>query len=224
MGTVEALEKIYGRPGRPAVTDPFEMILWESCAYLVDDARRTEVFRSLREKIGLTPRAILNAPDEALLEAIQGCGMRPPERAARLRRCAEIAETIGLDHLRRAVRRDPAGARKLLKRFPGIANPSADKILLHGRSLITLAPDSNILRVLVRLGFARKEKDYGRTYRSAVEAVAGELLADSSWLIRAHTLLRLHGQELCKRNQPRCETCPLSKRCAAFRTKTFAFF
>ena len=75
------------------------MILWESCAYLVDDAKRTAVFRSLREKIGLTPKAILNVPDEALLDAIQGCGMRPPDRAARLRRCAEIAETIGLESL-----------------------------------------------------------------------------------------------------------------------------
>ncbi len=221
---VAALEEIYGRPPKPATTDPFELILWESVAYLVDDARRTAVFQSLREKVGLAPEAILNAPDEVLLEAIRGCGMRPPDRAARLRRCAEIAETIGLDALRRAVRKDPAGARKVLRTFPGIAGPGADKILLFNRSLVTLAPDSNVLRVLVRLGFGRKEKDYGRTYRSAAEAVDGELPSDFSWLIRAHTSLRRHGQELCKRNHPRCEACPLSKRCEAFQAKSFAFF
>ncbi len=37
---VALLEETYGRPRKPSVTDPFEMIVHESCAYLVDDVRR----------------------------------------------------------------------------------------------------------------------------------------------------------------------------------------
>jgi endonuclease-3 len=221
---IAILEKAYGRPPKPPVTDPFEMIVWESCAYLVDDARRAEVFARIRDRIGLSPRGIAGVPDSVLVEALEGSGMRPPDRAARLKRCAEIAEEIGIARLRSLVKTDPAAARKLLKKFPGIADPGADKILLYNGAARTLAPDSNALRVLVRLGFAKMEKDYGRVYRSAAESTGSELPSTLPKLIAARELLRRHGQEVCKRNNPRCEVCPLSARCEAFRTKSFATF
>jgi endonuclease III len=221
--TVDVLEKTYGRPPRPAITDPFEIVLLENAAYLVDEARRMRVFQSLRERVGLSPEAILAAPDSVLVEAIREGGMRPADRAAKLRRCAELSREIGLDHLRRAVRTDPAGARKLLKRFPGIGEPGAEKILLWNKSLVTLAPGSGGLRVLVRLGFGREEKDYSRTYRSAAEGVAPELPSDFAWLFRARELVKRHGEELCRRS-PRCEACPLAARCVAFQTHSFRSF
>ena len=218
---IAKLEEIYGRPPKPALMDPFEIILWESCAYLVDDEKRAEVFERLRKRVGLSPKAILEAPDSVLAEIVHDAGMRPPDRAARLKECAAIAEEIGIAPLRAAVRKDPASARKLIKKFPGFADPGADRILLYNRSMVTLAPDSNALRVLIRLGFSKVEKDYGRMYRNLAEAVAGELPTDFRWLIAARELLRRHGQELCKRSHPRCEVCPLSSRCAAFRTGNF---
>jgi endonuclease III len=200
------------------------MTLWENAAYLVDDARRAEVFESLRARIGLTPRAIAGAPDSILADAVRAGGMRPPDRAAKLKRCAELAEQIGVERLRNAVRSDPVAARKLLKKFPGIGEPGADKILLYNGRARTLAPDSNALRVLVRLGFGKMEKNYGRVYRSAAEATAADLPSDYPKLIAARELLRRHGQEICRRTAPRCETCPLSARCQAFRAKSFATF
>ena len=220
---VEILDKTYGRPRGPAITDPFELVVWENAAYLVDEERRARVFRSLRERVGLTPEAVLGAPDSLLIEAIREGGMRPPDRAQKLRRCAELTLAIGLDRLRRAVREDPAGAIKLLKRYPGIGEPGAEKILLWNRSLAALAPGSSGLRVLVRLGFGRKERDYGRTYRSAAEAVAPELPGDFPRLFSTRALLQRHGEEVCRR-APRCEICPLSKKCVAFRTKSFDSF
>ena len=55
---VAALEKTYGRVV-PHVTDPFDMIVMENVAYLVDDERRHETFERLRRAIGITPDAIL---------------------------------------------------------------------------------------------------------------------------------------------------------------------
>jgi len=200
------------------------MIVWENAAYLVDDARRAEVFGRIRDRIGLTPRAIAGAPESILIELLHDSGMRPPDRAARLKRCAALAEEIGAEHLRDTVRTDSPAARKLLKKFPGIGDPGADKILLYNGSARTLAPDSNALRVLVRLGFGKMEKDYGRTYRSAAQETAAELPSGFREIIAARELLRRHGQELCRRTSPRCEACPLSPRCDAFRTRSFAAF
>jgi endonuclease III len=77
-----------------------------------------------------------------------------------------------------------------------------------------LALESNGLRVLLRLGYGEEQKDYAASYRSvrtAVEAVAG---TDVDQLVRAHHLLRRHGQELCKNKAPRCKECPLAGGCA----------
>ncbi|MGZ5380951.1 MAG: hypothetical protein ACXWFQ_03765, partial [Thermoanaerobaculia bacterium] len=91
--------------------------------------------------------------------------------------------------------------------------PGADKLLLAAGSAVTLAPDSNGLRVLVRLGYATEDANYAKTYRAVAEAVAPELPDDTAWLVAAHQLLRRHGRETCRRSEPRCEICPLAKGC-----------
>ena len=83
---VSRLEAFYGPPEPPAVTDPFEMILWENVAYLVDDERRAQVFARLRERIGLDPEEILGTPAEVLAEIIRDGGMQPERRAEKAHR------------------------------------------------------------------------------------------------------------------------------------------
>ncbi len=207
------LVTFYGRPPRPPAVDPFELVIWENCAYLVDDARRATAFKRLKRAVGLKPAAILATPLPALADFIKEGGMHPARRAEKLHTAANIALDIGTAELRRAIKRSPGEAKKLLRRFPGIGEPGADKILLFCRAQRTLGPDSNALRVLVRLGFGRESDNYQRTYRSAADAVAPDLPADFTWLIKAHQLLRRHGQELCTRAAPRCDACPLAPTC-----------
>jgi len=141
-------------------------------------------------------------------------------RAAKLHAAADLALEIGLAQLGRAVRHDPKTARKLLKRFPGIGDPGADKILLFGGGQRSLGPDSNVLRVLRRLEFGAEYARYDRTYRSVTEAVARELPTSFPRLIQAHQLLRHHGMELCKSGSPRCEVCPLARGCRWYVSRT----
>lgn len=214
---VSRLEALYGPPEPPAVTDPFEMIVAESAAYLVDDDRRARVFARLREEVGLDPEEILETPTPVLVAAIRDGGMLPEHRAEKLVKAANTALEIGLDHLRKLIRMDPKKAGKLLQKFPGIGEPGADKILLFSRAKSTLGADSNVLRVLVRLGFGEgDDTHYNRMYRSAAEAVAPQLPEDYPWLISAHQLLRRHGQEICRRSAPLCEVCPLTHGCRWF--------
>jgi endonuclease-3 len=210
---IDALADLYGEPAPPPVTDPFGLVLWENVAYLVDDERSAAVFALLRAEVGLTPEAVLSTPLDALARIIEKGGMTPAHRAAKLQAAAEVALGLGLDELRALCRADPFKAARALRRFPGIGEPGANKILLFGHCKRTLAPDSNALRVLLRYGFGREEGDYGRKYRSAAEAVAPQLSADFTWLVRAHQLLRLHGQHVCKAGGPLCEICPLTGSC-----------
>jgi len=218
---ISRLEAFHGPPEPPAVTDPFEMILWENAAYLVDDERRARVFNRLREEVGLAPEEILEIPLETLAGVVrEDGGMQPENRAGKLLAAAAEILDIGARKLKELMRTDPEKAHKALRKFPGIGEPGADKILLFSGAKRTLAPDSNALRVLVRLGFGEEVSSYGQTYRSVAEAVASQLPRDFPWLVRAHQLLRLHGQEICKRSAPLCEACPLTKGCRWFLTRS----
>lgn len=216
---IARLEASYGTPEPPAVTDPFEIVLWENVAYLVDDERRARVFARLQEKIGLLPLEISTTPPEVLAEVIRDGGMQPLHRAEKLLTAAEEMLILGAETLATLIRKAPEKAHKALRKFPGIGEPGADKILLFSHAKRTLAPESNALRVLVRLGFGEEDESYGRMYRSAEKAVAPQLSEDFAWLIRAHQLLRRHGQEVCKRSVPLCEACPLTDGCRWFLTR-----
>ena len=77
----------YGKPGPPLTTDPFELVLLESVAYLVDDKRREEAFRLLREHAGTKPHQILAAAPDKLLRVTSLGGMHPEQRPRRRRDC-----------------------------------------------------------------------------------------------------------------------------------------
>jgi len=210
------LTAYYGTPEMPAIIDVFEMIVWENIAYLVNDERRAQVFAALRQNAGLTPEAILAVPPAMLAQWIKNGGMQPERRAEKLFTSARLALEIGLPELRRMMRDDPAEARRELMRFPGIGEPSADRLLLYSHCRRSLAPDSNGLRAMIRLGFGEEDDAYTRMYRSASAAVALLLPDDYEWIIRAHVLLQTHGRQLCKRTSPLCARCPLTDWCAWF--------
>jgi endonuclease III len=209
---VRALERHYGKPAAPRVTDPFEQIVLENAAYLVDDERRAQTFDALAERIGATPDAILGARHAQLVDAIRDGGMRPPMRAAKLIAAAKIAKSLDAP-LAELVAGPLAGAKRALKKFPGVGEPGAEKIALFAGAHAVLGLESNGLRVLVRLGFAPEDKSYDRTWRAVRDAVAAELPSDVRRVQRAHQLLRRHGQELCRRTRPLCSDCPLATRC-----------
>ena len=213
---VARLARHYGPPAAPITDDPFELIVLESVAYLVSDDRREEAFNLLRKLAGTKPHQIIAASKEDLLRVAKLSGIAPEQRAARLREIALIAATEFGGDLRNALKLPLAKAKQALRKFPGIGEPGADKILLFTRTHPVLALDSNGLRVLLRLGFGEEKKNYSATYRSVQEAISSEAPDDYDWLIRAHLLLRQHGKELCKTSRPLCEKCPVSKSCSYF--------
>ena len=126
---VDRLAQQYGEPAPPVVTEPFAMILWENVAYLANDAKRAEAFAELQKKVGLNPRDIRKAKDSVLL-AIAGKGIVPANTVEKLRRAAEIAHDEFGDNLAPILDKPLAAAKKDLRKFPAIGEPSAEKILL----------------------------------------------------------------------------------------------
>ena len=213
---IQRLHATYGRP-KPPKSDPLELILWENVAYLLSDERRETAFEALRERVGLTAKQILAAPQATLLEIAKMGGMRPEVRVERLRTIARITLDQFQGDLRKALKLHLKQAKKALQLYPNIGEPGAEKILLFTKSYSVLGLDSNGLRVLRRVGYGQECKNYSATYRSVQEAVAGEIGQACAPLIKATQLLRQHGQERCKLDAPLCRICPVTDLCVYYK-------
>jgi endonuclease III len=211
-GAIAALRRHHGAPEPPPTSDPFELVLLENVAYLATPERRRAAFEDLRAHVGTRPDQVL-AAKKAALEAVTARGILKGTFAEKLRQCARIAVERFGGSLDAAADAPLAEAKKSLQAFPGIGEPGAEKILLFSGRQPLLAPESNGLRVMARLGVIREEKSYARTY--AAGRLAGEELPRTiAGMQEAHLLLMGHGQTLCRRAHPQCSACPLATRCA----------
>jgi len=214
---LDRLEKFYGKPKPPYPTDPYEMILYINCAYPATEAACARSFEALKKSVGLKVDDILAAPKEKLAEVTRVGGSFPEKRASRLREIAALVKYEFAGDLRNALKKPPPEARKALKRFPCIGDPSADKILLFTKTSPIAAVPSNCVLVPLRLGLGEEKKNYAATYRSAQEAIRAQLPEECGPLIRAYLLLKQHGQELCKNSRPKCDLCPVSSDCLYYK-------
>jgi endonuclease-3 len=211
---IAGLKRHYGESKLPPAKGPFELVLWENACYLLPDERRAEVFAGLKKKVGLKPAAILKASRDILLELATMGGMRPETRVFRWQEIARITIDQFQGDLNQILEWPYPKARKALKQFPNIGDPGAEKILLFCGAVEGLPLEWNGCRVLTRVGYGREQKDYSKMYRSVQEDLRGELPRRSDDLARAHLLLRQHGKEICRNNNPLCHSCPVSELCA----------
>jgi endonuclease-3 len=205
---LEALERAAGAVKVPARARAFAMLVRMTCGYPASEDACEKGWRALSRDVGVSAEAILAAPKAKLVRAMRAGGIVPELRAERL---VEIASRVkagaGVD-LR---------SRKVLKTFPTVGDPGADRILLFTRVEPLAAVPSNATQVPLRLGFGEDRGSYAANYRSAQQALDAELPKTFEDRIRAYLLLRRHGETICKRSRPRCEECPVTRECATLR-------
>jgi len=207
------LKQQYGELEPPAAHGPFALVMWENACYLLPDERRREVFEALEEQVGMSAAAIDRAPDSILLPLARRGGMRPETRVFRWREIARITLQQFDGDLSSILARPCAEAKRALKQFPNIGDPGAEKILLFCGMESGLPLESNGLRVLVRVGWARPQENYGRMYRDVQQNIAPVLPRETLALQEAFLLLREHGRVICKDKTPHCAQCPLADGC-----------
>jgi len=212
---VARLLEQHGRQAPPPADTAFALVLWEKVAYLAPDERRAEAFELLRQRVGLTPDAILHAKRSVLREiAAVGGKVEIEKRAENMQNAAAIVMEEFGGSLDSVLLRPHGEAMRALQRIYGIGEPGAERILLLMRARKVLPLDSNGARTMVRLGYGADHKNYSTMYRSVRAAAVTELRDDYDWLIDAHLVLRRHGQEVCKTSAPRCEMCSVRRECA----------
>jgi endonuclease III len=224
---LDALEKYYGVQTAVGPSEPYEMILFVNCGYPATDVSCSKGYEALKREVGTGPEGIMAAPKAKLAKLMRLGGIVPELRAERLKLIARITNESFGGNLKGALEKSmkdektPAEkrlrrAKGALKEFPVIGEPGADKILLFsGMAPITAMP-SACTGVPQRIFFGHEDKNYGKGYRAAQEAIAAKVPENFEARQRAYLLLKKHGQETCKRTKPKCEICPISRMCAYF--------
>jgi endonuclease III len=224
---LDRLEKHYGKQELVGPSEPFEMILFANCGYPATDVSCSRGYEPLKKEVGTKPEQILKAASAKLAKLMRLGGIVPELRAERLKMIARISnENFGGDlkwALEKLLKDEKTPAEKRLRRlkgalkeFPVIGEPGADKILLFSGMAPIAAVPSACPGVPQRILFGEEDKNYGKGYRAAQEAIAAEVPEEFAARQRAYLLLKKHGQEICKRTKPKCEICPINSMCAYF--------
>ena len=213
---LDRLEKHYGKLKLAGPTDPYHMILYANCGYPANDITCPKGFDALARLIGLEPDHILAASETQLKQIMALGGIVPEVRARRIQEIAGRVRDQYSGDLAAALKKSLPEARKILKQFPTIGEPGAEKILLFTKAAPIAAVPSGHVHVYHRLGLGTEKKSYAAGYRAAQDAIAAALPADIATLQRAYLLFQRHGREICKRGMPLCRACPLSGDCVYF--------
>ena len=213
---LDQLESFYGKLKPCWPTDPYLFLVWWHCGYPASDVTCLKGWEALNRQIGVHPEQLLAASPAKLAAALKPGGMVPELRAIRLKEiAARVKGEFGGD-LGAALGGPIAQVRKTLKKFPNIADPGADRILLFAGIAAVAAVPSNCPHVLVRIRRGPERENYGVTYREAQQAIESEIPENLDARARAYLLLKQHGQEVCKRTKPKCDRCPVNRSCAYF--------
>ncbi len=214
--TLNRLEKFYGKQEPRWPLDPYEFIVWWHCGYPASDMTCAKGWEKLSAEIGIEPDKLLRASPAKLASALKAGGMVPELRALRLKQVAMLAKDQFGGDLPTALARPAPEARTILKKFPGIADPGADRILLFAGISPVAAVPSNCTQVLPRILYGREHERYATNYRHAQEAISAEIPEKFDVRTRAYLLVKRHGQVTCTRAKPKCDVCPVNSACAYF--------
>jgi len=219
-GIFDRLAAVYGLQEPCWPTDPYLFLLWWHCGYPASDAACEKGWISLTHDFATDPESIFSADPTGLSDALRAGGMVPEIRARRLHDIAErVLKEFGGDLYGALRMMTIANARAALKRFPNIADPGADRIILFAGLAPVAAVPSNCPHVLVRIQRGLERENYGVTYREAQEGIESGTPAALDARSQAYLLLKRHGQEICKRTNPKCDACAVNDCCAFFAGK-----
>jgi endonuclease-3 len=211
---LDSLEASYGEQAPDRPSDPYNFLIWWYCGYPASDAACAKGWASLTGRFSTEPASLLAANPAKLAAALKPGGMFPELRALRIKETAErVLKEFGGD-LNESLRHMPlAKARAALKKFHGIADPGADRILLFAGISPVAAVPSNCPHVLVRIQSGVEGGNYRSVYSQAQEILAAGVAPKADARIRAYLLLKRHGQETSKATKPKCDACPVAESC-----------
>ncbi len=201
----------YGQPPERELWDPLKQFVYS----LLSSRTRTEVshavLRNMETRFGSWEQ-VRDAAVSEIEDAIRAITF-PEKKAVQLKQALEqITHRCGALSLNflRAYRTEKI--RAWLEGFEGVgAKTSAAVVNFSTLRRRAMCVDSHHLRVTQRLGFVSRNADARQTEQRLMEMAPAEW--PPAMLDEHHSLIKIHGQQICTFSQPRCTACPLLDLC-----------
>ncbi len=194
----------------PLARDPLDGLILIILSQATSDVNCDRAFSSLKRAFPSWP-AVLEASDQAVVEAIRSGGLAN-QKAARIRRLLrEIHQETGALDLSWMHSTTAAECEEYLKKFHGVGPKTIACVLMFFLLKPAFAVDTHVLRVTKRLGWLRPRASAEEAHR-----VFKALVPDECKL-NLHVNLIAHGRAVCRaegNGGPRCGQCLLRARCA----------
>ncbi len=196
----------YDRRWRPRSTDPFRILVRTILSQNTNYRNEAVAFDRLESAIGVTPENLVNAPLEAVADAIRPAGMYN-QRSRTLKKVAEaVIEHHGGD-LKPTLAKPYPEAREALMQLPGVGPKTADVLLMFAAGKKVIPVDRHIFRITKRLQLVSAKASYDEVRKTLEVATPLETYED------VHVLLIRFGREVCRAQKPRCPQCFLKDLC-----------
>jgi len=232
--TLDALQKMYGRPTWQRVYDPTSELVLTMLSANSADINAEKAFdalcrhwpaqggkRSVGARSGFRAgwggvgieegeadwSAIADAPLDELIDVIRPGGLGPtkaPRIQAVLRKILEERGDFSLEFLGEM---KPADALAWLTQIPGIGRKTASVVLLFSFGMPLMPVDRHIERVSKRIGLVPPKA----TPEQAHDYLQVQL--DDERVHEAHVNLITHGRQTCHAQRPECNRCAIAARC-----------
>jgi endonuclease-3 len=207
----EKLETKYGPlwpwPDDYFSDDPFKNLVLTILSQNTSENNCLRAYKGLKERIEITPQALIAASESEIREAIRPGGLYNL-KAKRLKDVARVViEEYGND-LDSVLKLPKEKAKLQLLKLPGIGDKTADVILTTRHSYKEVIPvDTHMERIAKRLGLVGQNARYGDIQEALLEFLPPKYRERGSgllWLLAKHT---------CKPSKPKCGECVLAGMC-----------
>lgn len=203
-----ALVDHYGRPAWETTYAPVDELIGTMLSQHTSDINAQRAFDALTAAFS-SWEAVRDAPVDRLTDTIRGGGLgvvKAHRIQAVLRALTDDEGRVQLPDLRRMRRKR---ATTLLTSLPGVGRKTAACVLLFGSHVPAIPVDTHVHRVALRLGLVPPRS----TPEATTDALEAALESRDYYAFHVN-VIRL-GREICKAPRPKCEVCPLRRRCRA---------
>lgn len=203
------LKKYYGEVGSWWPKDhPFEVIVGAILTQQSTWINVEKALKNLKDENILTPLSLVAVPLDKLKELIRPSGFFN-QKAERLKKISEYLMDQYDGNIELFFNKDKKELREELLKLNGIGHETADSILLYSAEKIEFVVDAYTKRIYSRLGLVNEKIDYENLKKYIINEFPEDLIMYQEY----HGLLVIHGKNLCIKNNPKCNECPLKKRC-----------